>query len=103
LCPRGSTPTERVKSRTLNWLRELDRLGVAAIMDGEPELGARIYLALLQLSSVNRRCIDVSAQMAMQSPTDLSGLSEAELKAIELGSDAQLDELASRISQLKSN
>ena len=39
----------------------------------------------------------------MQSPPDLSGLSEAELKTIELGSDAQLDELASRISQLKSD
>ena len=38
----------------------------------------------------------------MQSPPDLSGLSEAELKTIELGSDAQLDALALRIGRLKS-
>ena len=69
---------------------------------GEPELAARIYMALFQLSSVNRRPIDVSAQVTMQSPPDLSGLSEAELKTIELGSDAQLDALALRIGRLKS-
>jgi hypothetical protein len=99
---RKPTPDDCVERRTLNWLKRLDQLGADAMRGGEPELAARIYMALFQLSSVNRRPIDVSAQVTMQSPPDLSGLSEAELKTIELGSDAQLDALALRIGRLKS-
>ena len=58
---RKPTPDDCVERRTLNWLKLLDQLGAAAIRDGEPELAARIYLTLFQLSWVNRRRIDKRA------------------------------------------
>jgi hypothetical protein len=93
---------EYIESRTLAWLKQLDHLGDLALRDGDLDLAARIRLALVKFSSVNRRRVDLNAQVAMQSPADLSGLSELELKTLELASPEQLDELARRIENLRS-
>ena len=45
--------------------------------------------------------IEITAQVAMSSGPDLSNLSDAEPRAIELGNDQQLNELALRIGKLK--
>ena len=77
---------------------ELEHIGVIALeSDGENgpdyDLAAKIRLSLIKLSSVNRQRVDLTAQVAMTSGPDLSNLSEAELRAIELGDDQQLSEL----------
>jgi hypothetical protein len=96
------SPVEYIEARTLTWLKELDRLGDLALRDGDLDLAARIRLALLKFSSVNRQRIDVAQQTALAPPTDLSELSEIELKALELCTDEQLEELARRIGDLRS-
>ena len=62
------------------------------------DLAARILLSLIKLSSVNRQRVDLTAQIAMTTGPDLSGLSDAELRAIELAADEKLNELALRIA-----
>ena len=96
------SPAEYIESRTLSWLKELDHLGDLALQDGDLDLAARIRLALLKFSSVNRHRIDVTQQVALAPPDDLSELSEVELRALELCSDDQLGELTQRIGDLRS-
>jgi hypothetical protein len=101
-------PVDWVEARALTWLRELEQIGRDVLKptdpDAEPnyDLAAKIRLALVKFSSVNRQRIDLNAQIAMQPPKDLSGLSDADLKAIELADNNQLNDLALRIQGMKS-
>lgn len=100
--------SEYIESRALKWVRELEQISDVALQplttDTGPDydLAAKIKLSLVKLSSANRQRVDLTAQIALTAGPDLKGLSDAELKAIELGSPEQLNELALRIGQLKS-
>ena len=99
--------TEYIESRALKWIKELERIADLALRprgDRMPdyELAAKIFLGLLRFSSVSRQRLDLTAQIAMSGGPDLSQLSDNKLRAIELGSDAQLNEQARRIGRLKS-
>jgi hypothetical protein len=99
--------TEYIESRALTWIKELEQIAYMALLpQGERgpdfDLAAKILLSLIKLSSVNRQRVDLTAQVAMSPGPDLSGLSDAELRAIELGDNEQLNELARRIGRVKS-
>jgi hypothetical protein len=98
--------TDYIEGRTLKWIKELERIADLALRRGgaEPpdyELAAKILLGLVKLSSVSRQRVDLTAQIAMSSGPDLSQLTDQELKAIELGDNVRLNELARRIGKLK--
>jgi hypothetical protein len=98
----GLQLTEYIESRALKWIKELGQIADIALSphgDRGPDydLAARILLSLIKLSSVNRQRVDLTAQIAMSSGPDLSGLSDTELRAIELADDETLNELALRI------
>jgi hypothetical protein len=94
-------PTDYIESRALVWVRELEKIGLVALRQGDYDLAAKVRLALLKFSSVNRQRIDMTAQIAMTSGPDVSSLSDDELRAIELGSNEQLNELAMRIGAFR--
>ena len=103
----GLQLTENIESRALKWIMELEQIADIALLpqgDRAPDydLAARILLSLIKLSSVNRQRVDLTAQIAMSSGPDLSGLSDAELRAIELVDNETLNELALRIGRVKS-
>jgi hypothetical protein len=99
---------EYIESRVLRWIKELEQIAYMALLqqgEGGPDyvLAAKILLGLLKFSSLNRQRIDLSPQVEMTTGPDLSGLSEGELRAIDLADDAQLNELALRIAKVKSS
>jgi hypothetical protein len=99
--------TEYIESRALKWIKELEQIADLALQpcDDLPpdyDLAAKILLSLIKLSSVNRQCVDLTFQFAMGTGSDLSGLFDAELRAIELGSNERLNELARRIGRVRS-
>ena len=101
-----SSPTTS-KSRAFGWIKELEQITDIALLpqcDRGPDydLAARILLSLIKLSSLNRQRVDLTAQIAMTTGPDLSRLSDAELRAIELGDNKQLNERARRIGWVKS-
>ena|SRR6516165_1982787 len=98
--------TDYVESNTLKWIEELEQIAYIALLPQrgrgpDYDLAARILLSLIKLSSVNRQRVDLTAQIAMSSGPDLSGLSDAELRAIELADNEKLNELALRIGRVK--
>ena len=99
--------TDYIESRGVKWIKELEEIAdIARSPQGDRapdyDLAARILLSLIKLSSVNRQRVDLTAQIAMSSGPDLSGLSDAELRAIELVDNETLNELALRIGRVKS-
>jgi len=99
---------EYIESRVLRWIKELEQIAYMALLqqgEGGPDyvLAAKILLGLLKFSSLNRQRIDLTPQVEMTTGPDLSGLSEGELRAIDLADDAQLNELALRIAKVKSS
>ena len=83
-------PSDYIESRVLRWIPELEQIDVITLEGSGEEgpdydLAAKIRLSLIKLSSVNRQPVDLTAQVAMRSGPDLSTLSQAELRAIELG------------------
>jgi hypothetical protein len=99
--------TEYIEGRALRWIKELEQIADIALLppgDRGPDydLATRILLSLIKLSSVNRQRVDLTAQIAMTTGPDLSGLSDAELRAIELADNEKLNELALRIAIVKS-
>jgi hypothetical protein len=99
--------TEYIESNTLRWIKELEQIADIALMpqgDRAPDydLAVTILLSLIKLSSVTRQRVDLTAQVAMGTGPDLSGLSEAELRAIELADHEKLNELALRIGRVRS-
>ena len=99
--------TDYVESTTLKSIKELEQIAEIALLPPgrrapDYDLAARILLSLIKLSSVNRQCIDVKAQVAMGTGPDLSGLSDAELRSIELADNETLNELVLRIGRVKS-
>ena len=100
-------PIEYIECRALKWIKELEQIADIALSpqgDRGPDydLGAKILLSLIKLSSVNRQRVDLTAQIAMTTGPDLSGLSDAELRAIELADNEKLNKLALRIGRVKS-
>ena len=98
--------TDYVESNTLKWIEELEQIAYIALLPQrgrgpDYDLAARILLSLIKLSSVNRQRVDLTAQIAMTTGPDLSGLSDAELRAIELADNEKLNELALRIGRVK--
>ena len=103
----GLQLTENIESRALKWIMELEQIADIALMpqgDRAPDydLAVTILLSLIKLSSVTRQRVDLTAQVAMGTGPDLSGLSEAELRAIELADHEKLNELALRIGRVRS-
>jgi hypothetical protein len=99
--------SDYIESRALGRIKELEQIADLALLpqgDRGPdyELAAKILLGLLKLSSLNRQRVDLTAQIAMSTGPDLGGLSDAELRAIELADNEKLNELAKRIGGVKS-
>ena len=99
--------TDFIESRALRWIKELEQVVDIALLpqdDRGPDydLAVRILISLIKLSSVNRQRVDFTAQLAMSTGPDLSGLSDAELRAIELADNEKLNELARRIGRVRS-
>ena len=100
-------PTEYIEGRTLKWIKQLEQIADLALrlqgdLPPDYDLAAKILLGLVKLSSVSRQRVDLTAQIAMSSGPDLSQLSDSELRAIELGDAARLNDLARLIGKLKS-
>jgi hypothetical protein len=87
--------TDYIEGRALTWIKALEQIADIALLphgDRAPDyhVAARILLSLIKLSSVDRQRVDVTAKIAMSPGPDLSGLSDAELRAIELADNETL-------------
>jgi hypothetical protein len=82
--------TDYIEGRALRWIKELEQVAYMALLargelGPDYDLAAKILLSLIKLSSVNRQRVDLAAQIAMTTGPNLSRLSDAALRTIELG------------------